>query len=558
MDYIRSKRWVQEIGKTDQFFKLKEETTPLFTKQGFASSYISSSIWDDIKIQQFAEKISPSYGVQDFITNTLKTPTYDKLLLQERQAGLLYFANSRLQSLLTPYVEQRWDWLLTLDPKIKNFVMDNMFPKKIMSRWLYAHPQLLNIYHLYRAYWSPFMHTIYPLSILLGPYMYIRNKLKMKIAFKAYTKAIYQTIQWLYRSSTTTVAKLRNIIVLIIYIGIYFYNFIQIIDWSYQIRKYKHMLTNHMKHIQRTTLRFQRIVKRIKIDFWKPYLPHITREMLLIPQKLTTYTFHRLWKYPSTRESLQHIFQTLIVYEGLRNMSGLLRKDWSLCSYKYPVTFMGQMKHPELDEPVANPICLYNNLIITGPNAAGKTTYVKTFLWNIIVGQSFGMIRASYGNIKLYDAILHHDRIKDTVGSSSLFEAEMYKVKEVLETTNQYQNSIYFMDEPFHSTPPVDGSSMLKALMVYLATSKSIKMILTTHYFTLQELVKEEPTLFKNICMTAETKEDEYQFSYNIQKGYSRQSIGIELLKQNDFPMELIHNAIKMKNKLYSLKVNAP
>ena len=109
---------------------------------------------------------------------------------------------------------------------------------------------------------------------------------------------------------------------------------------------------------------------------------------------------------------------------------------------------------------------------------------------------------------------------------------------------------------------------MLKAIMLYLAKSdckevqsdhREVKMILTTHYLTLQDLEAESPKDFKNLSMIAlRSVKDQHQFMfpYKIQKGFSNQTIGIELLKERDFPIELIDTAIKIKNKIYYKQVN--
>jgi len=214
------------------------------------------------------------------------------------------------------------------------------------------------------------------------------------------------------------------------------------------------------------------------------------------------------------------------------------------------------MKHPELTNTVSNPIKLDKNLIVTGPNAAGKTTYVKSLLWNIILSQSFGIVRSSYANINLYDAIVHHDRIKDSIGDVSLFEAEMYKIKEVLNKCKLYKNVIYFLDEPLHSTPPVDGSAMLKSYLLYLANNYNINMLLTTHYFSISELELSYPDKFRNISMESSLVKGKFVFPYKIKKGNSTQSISIELLKEKEFPEELISTAIKIKNKIYLDRIN--
>ena len=129
-------------------------------------------------------------------------------------------------------------------------------------------------------------------------------------------------------------------------------------------------------------------------------------------------------------------------------------------------------------------------------------------------------------------------------------------VKEVLNKCKLYKNVIYFLDEPLHSTPPVDGSAMLKSYLLYLANKYNINMLLTTHYFSISELELSYPDKFRNISMESSLVKGKFMFPYKIKKGNSTQSISIELLKEKEFPEELISTAIKIKNKIYLDRIN--
>lgn len=559
MNYIRSKKWLKELEKSELFFK-KQQNINYYSNEYLNEykSYVSDSIWDDINYQKFNTDICSIQHVNNFMNKLLTEPIYDKKTLQKRQECLLYFNHNKQEKILSDDISENIEWLLNINPITKNYIIDAMFPKTWCFKFLYWDPLFINMYHIYKSYWSPISQCIYPISIIFAPYIYAHKKLHFKISFKNYIKYIYNFICWLYKSSTDIKIRIRNITGLIIYIGLYLYSFIQVIDWSNQIRKYRNLLIQRLSNINNSILHFQRIIKTIPFDFWKPFAPNIKRFVITQPVYFTTNDFRRYWKNPNKRFIIKDIYKTIGIYEYLRNVSILLNKDWTLCRYNdYNDTVFGNMKHPELVKVIPNPINLSKNLIITGPNAAGKTTYVKSLLWNILLGQSFGIIRCDYGNINLYDAITHHDRIKDIIGSKSLFEAEMYKIKEVIDKSKQFRNIIYFLDEPLHSTPPIDGSAMLKAYLYYLAcNNKNINIILTTHYHTIQELEKMLPNKFKNISMEAKLVNNKYIFPYLIKNGSSQQSIGIELLKMKEFPVNLILTAIKMKNKIYKDKIN--
>ena len=72
----------------------------------------------------------------------------------------------------------------------------------------------------------------------------------------------------------------------------------------------------------------------------------------------------------------------------------------------------------EKDEQIANPVNLNKNIIVTGPNAGGKTTYVKTILANVILGQTIGITYSLQSQIILYDTINSFMRVSDIIAYS--------------------------------------------------------------------------------------------------------------------------------------------
>ena len=561
MGFIRSKKFVKNLEHLETFFNSTScvtVTPPADAQPSFPCSYISQSIWDDIDLTTFVNGLSKWDNTKEFIKYTIQHPVIDPALLEARQSNLLTYASAAttLPNLMDEKSVATWNWLLTLEDGKKNYIMETLYPNSWPFKWLYLDPLPLNLYHIYRCYLAPVAQSIYPLSMVLGPYIYLRTKLKWKMSLKAYLSMIYKGLKWMYSFTKT---QIKQLVMLLIYIGIYLYSFVIVIDFSNQLRRYRNIILDRLKTVETSIRRFQEILTTMPSDFWKAYEPNIERTELMKPLKQTAVSFYNYWKTPETRADIHRIYKAMVIYDGIRSMSQLLKQDWCLPTYSQGTnkpTYLGGMKHPILANPIENPIQLKKHLVITGPNAAGKTTYVKSLLWNILMGQSFGLTRANYSHIQVYDAIFHHDRIKDVIGSKSLFEAEMMKAQEVIEKTKTYKQSIYFMDEPLHSTPPLDGSSMLKALMLHLAKRGNIHMVLTTHYFTLQELAKEYPQYFKNVCMEAIPTDKGFQFPYLIKNGYSTQSIGIELLQENAFPESLIQTAIKMKNKICALHLN--
>ena len=102
------------------------------------------------------------------------------------------------------------------------------------------------------------------------------------------------------------------------------------------------------------------------------------------------------------------------------------------------------------------------NLLITGPNAAGKSTYIKSLALNVLLAQTIGLVPASSLKITPFHVINTYLNIPDCIGKSSLFEAEMFRAKEHLELINNLpkdKHAFVIMDEIFSSTNYVEGFS---------------------------------------------------------------------------------------------------
>ena len=91
------------------------------------------------------------------------------------------------------------------------------------------------------------------------------------------------------------------------------------------------------------------------------------------------------------------------------------------------------MYHPSIEDPIKNNIDLSKNKIITGPNASGKTTILKTLLINVILSQQYGYGYFDNGVLNPYQHIHCYLNIPDTSGRDSLFQAEARRCKEILD-----------------------------------------------------------------------------------------------------------------------------
>jgi hypothetical protein len=202
----------------------------------------------------------------------------------------------------------------------------------------------------------------------------------------------------------------------------------------------------------------------------------------------------------------------------------------------------------KFNESVKNDIDLSKNVAITGPNASGKTTILKTVLFNLIFTQSFGYGFYSKATISPYNHIHCYLNIPDTSGRDSLFQAEARRCKEILESLEDGQRHFCIFDELFSGTNPTEACASSYGFVKYLIEQKNIDFILTTH---LLDLCKKLEPLVNNSHMNVE-KLDEYTFkyTYQISRGISNVRGGLKVLFDLNYPERILMDSTKLLKKM--------
>ena len=199
---------------------------------------------------------------------------------------------------------------------------------------------------------------------------------------------------------------------------------------------------------------------------------------------------------------------------------------------------------PHLEEtPVKNNIHLEKNIIITGPNASGKTTILKASMINILMSQQFGYGCYRSAKIKLYDMFHSYLNIPDTSGRDSLFQAEARRCKDILECINEYSDKTHLciFDEIYSGTNPNDAVLCANLYLKGMNHFKTnVDYILTTHYIQLCENFKEDK-MISNLKMNVEMTEESIKYLYSIVPGISYIHGGKHILKNLNYPEYLFH-----------------
>jgi len=217
-------------------------------------------------------------------------------------------------------------------------------------------------------------------------------------------------------------------------------------------------------------------------------------------------------------------------------------------------------RHPVVEKMINNDMFVANDTyldnaanrvsIITGPNMAGKSTYMRQTALIVLMAQVGSFVPALSADIGIVDRIFTRVGASDDLASGqSTFMVEMTEVANILR--NATANSLLILDEIGRGTSTFDGLSIAWAVVEYISNTKVLgaKTLFATHYHELTEL---EGTLdgVNNYCIAVKERGDDIVFLRKIVKGGADKSYGIQVAKLAGVPETVIERAKKLVAEL--------
>ncbi len=210
-------------------------------------------------------------------------------------------------------------------------------------------------------------------------------------------------------------------------------------------------------------------------------------------------------------------------------------------------------RHPVVEALVAGNTFVPNDLIldsgennvaiITGPNMAGKSTYMRQAALIVLLAQIGAYVPASSAKIGIVDNIFTRIGASDDLAAGqSTFMVEMSEVAEILK--NSTSKSLLILDEIGRGTSTFDGMSIARAVLEYVADKRKLgaKTLFATHYHELTEISKEFHNV-KNYSVAVENQGEGITFLHTIVEGAVDDSYGIEVAKLAGLPASVISRA---------------
>ncbi|EHL16523.1 DNA mismatch repair protein MutS [Peptoanaerobacter stomatis] len=212
-------------------------------------------------------------------------------------------------------------------------------------------------------------------------------------------------------------------------------------------------------------------------------------------------------------------------------------------------------RHPVIEKLLPNEDYVPNDTdltksethIITGPNMAGKSTYMRQVAIIMLMAHIGSYVPASFAQIPIIDSIYTRIGASDDLSmGQSTFMVEMTEVSNILK--NATQNSLIILDEIGRGTSTYDGMSLAFSIVEYICEHIKAKTLVSTHYHELTALESKYKNI-KNYCMLVDDSK-EIKFLRKIVLGKADKSYGIHVAQLADLPYEVLERANIILSKL--------
>lgn len=445
---------------------------------------------------------------------------------------------------------------------------------------------------------SPIMSFIVPIVFLVFPFIILKIQ-GIPITFSMYINVLKDIARYHFIGKTiSSIQKLSwdKLIYLMITIGLYGLQIYQNITTCYRFYRNIAMINGYLSELRdfleysmrsmdifielnqpfqtysafnETTAQHRENIGKL-YNFLKTIRPFQPGFSKIVEIGYLLRCFYEIYENETFANSIRYA----IGFEGyINNLTGIheniINQKISMAKFSVSTTQMNQLYYPPYmdTDHIKNSCDLSSNMIITGPNASGKTTMLKAATINIIFTQQFGC--GFYGSCNLvpYTHIHSYLNIPDTSGRDSLFQAESRRCKEIINIIHEpWENGanstkparhFCIFDELYSGTNPKEASKSAYAFLLYLSKYKHVDFILTTHYVKVckrleKKLRKYDSDKYRQIenykMLVKEnpvTKKIEY--TYKMKKGISKIQGAILILEDMCYPQEIIDEVKRSK-----------
>jgi len=352
-------------------------------------------------------------------------------------------------------------------------------------------------------------------------------------------KYIHETLYDLKQYIVTSLNKYKNFLK-------YSRDLVKYKDFNDAINKNTDIFTSYLDDLNKITPYSLNINKLVELGHLMKCFYYLNKNENIIESLYFSFGFNG---YLKNLDTLQNFINSKVInYCSYNNSKPTSFEDAYFANLNTIETSANKTKDSKTKDSktkiVKNSYSLDKNIIITGPNASGKTTLLKSTLFNIILSQQIGCGFYNNASVKIYDYIHCYINIPDTGGRDSLYQAEARQCKNILEAieNNSTKNHFCVFDELYSGTNPDEAIDSAYGYLNYLNKFNNIDYVLTTHYTKLCKKLNKQNN---NFYMKVNNNANDFEYTYKIKKGISKVKGAMKVLKDLNYPENIITN---MKN----------
>lgn len=523
-------------------------------------------------IMHIFEQHTCNVGCVEFIADKLRKPIYKISDLERRQFAFremlhIYNQNTDLvKSILTNIkaYERDVDWLFSSredqtmsEERELVDVLEMVYFKLRFFHSCNKNGSLLFMKNTYTIIGAPVVGLLSPILYFVIPYLVIVYKLKFRVPITTFIKVIARAMFQNHNLRKLLAAQLVTY-------GVSLFFYFQNLFNTFELAKNTFKVCAHVVSKVKNVLAYLSECEKLKLLFnlhIKTTLPnyHVINNNTsssLISSVSNFGSYLAVYKQFDMKALRLYLDEMNAFFANLSFVK--IFNEYDMCFATYNNTSnpsstyvdAENMYHIAIKKCTPNSILLNSsNCVITGPNAAGKSTFIKGLLLNVILSQTYGIANASRFQITPFYYINSQINIPDVKGKESLFEAEMFRCKrniDIIKHLPPHLKGFVVMDEVFSSTNVVEGVAGAYGILEKMSSYSNICTVVTTHFLYLTRLPS-----FKKYKMNVVVSEDgeRIAFPYRLTHGCSKQLIALELIKDN-FDDDVIESALSIKNKL--------
>lgn len=425
-------------------------------------------------------------------------------------------------------------------------------------KFLNKYNPLLFLLNVFTILIAPIYSAFSPVIIAIMPYFYFKLFTKIPVSFLTYMKIAKNLVFKVPSLSSIKKMSLFSILTKLLSWLIYFQSVYSNAKTSERTKQILNEIQRKLESIQQTLIHNKELLNTI----YTTPIEHTLKDHSGIFNRKTklfdTVNNSYIHDWSPILNEYNKIIQFTDVKEKIKNDIKSMYHSWgridylvSLCrtvidgnwcipflrKINKPYLSITDMYHPSIETScIKNSITLNNeHMLITGPNASGKSTLLKSVAISVFLAHRIGISPGKRMDTSYFRHIYTHLNIQDAIGKESLFQREANKIKQQIQKMNTTPGLHFsIIDELFHSTNPGEAVEGAKWILSQINDNKNTMCLVSTHFHQLTEPCDELNKFKRYRIPFIRNSKGEIEYTYQLEEGVSEQNIALEMLQKND------------------------